>query len=78
MNGYGGRVMYLPAIVVAAAGVVFLLAMLLRLVMVLRRFTDARTLVAGHLGERAGLVRARVAALRVAFGSRRHADPDSS
>jgi hypothetical protein len=62
---------YLPAIVLAAAGLLLLVFLLVRTTRVLRAFRQTASMVATNTQDRAGLVRARSAALRVAFTQRR-------
>ncbi|SFW82184.1 bacteriophage holin [Amycolatopsis australiensis] len=62
---------YLPAIVLAALGVLLLLVLLARTGKVLRGFRRTASMVATNTQDRAGMLRARSAALRVAFAERR-------
>ncbi|WP_410670012.1 bacteriophage holin [Amycolatopsis sp. cmx-4-68] len=62
---------YLPTVVLAAIGLLLLLVLLVRTVKVLRAFKQTASMVATNTQDRAGLVRARTAALRVAFADRR-------
>ena len=62
---------YLPTIVLAAAGLLLLVALLVRTTRVLRAFRQTASMVATNTQDRAGLIRARSAALRVAFAQRR-------
>jgi C4-dicarboxylate transporter len=64
-------VSYLPAIVLAVLGLVLLLVLLVRTSKVLRVFNQTASMVATNTQDRAGLIRARSAALRVAFAQRR-------
>jgi hypothetical protein len=64
-------VSYLPTIVLTALGLVLLLVLLVRTVKVLRAFKQTASMVATNTQDRAGLIRARSAALRVAFAERR-------
>ncbi|GLY67737.1 bacteriophage holin [Amycolatopsis taiwanensis] len=63
---------YLPSIVLAAVGLLVLLALTVRLYVGLRGFRSAVTMVMARTGDRAGLVRARAAGVRVAIDQRRH------
>jgi hypothetical protein len=62
---------YLPTVVLVAIGLLLLVLLLVRTVKVLRRFNQTASMVATNTQDRAGLVRARSAALRVAFAQRR-------
>ncbi|GAB3146134.1 bacteriophage holin [Amycolatopsis sp. NPDC004378] len=62
---------YLPTIVLAAAGLLLLVVVLVRTAKVLRAFKQTASMVAANTQDRAGLLRARSAALRVAFAERR-------
>jgi len=62
---------YLPTIALAAVGLLLLLLLLVRTVKVLRGFKQTASMVATNTQDRAGLIRARTAALRVAFEQRR-------
>lgn len=62
---------YLPTVVLAAIGLLLLLVLLVRTTRVLRAFKQTASMVATNTQDRAGLVRARSAALRVAFAERR-------
>jgi hypothetical protein len=64
-------VSYLPAILLAVFGLVLLLVLLVRTIKVLRVFNQTASMVATNTQDRAGLIRARSAALRVAFAQRR-------
>ena len=61
---------FLPTIVLAAAGLLLLVVLLVRTTRVLRAFKQTASMVATNTQDRAGLVRARVAGLRVAFAQR--------
>ncbi|MEV7037827.1 bacteriophage holin [Amycolatopsis sp. NPDC051061] len=61
---------YLPTVVLAAIGLL-LVVLLVRTVKVLRGFRRTASMVATNTQDRAGLIRARSAALRVAFAERR-------
>ncbi|WP_410617482.1 bacteriophage holin [Amycolatopsis sp. lyj-109] len=63
---------YLPTAVLIAIGLAVLVVLLVRTVKVLRAFRQTASMVATNTQDRAGLVRARSAALRVAFAQRRH------
>ena len=63
---------YLPTIALAAVGLLLLLLLLVRTVKVLRAFRQTTSMVVTNTQDRAGLVRARAAGLRVAFAQRRH------
>lgn len=62
---------YLPTIVLVAIGVLLLALLLVRTAKVLRAFRQTASMVATNTQDRAGLIRARSAALRVAFAQRR-------
>jgi len=62
---------YLPTVVLAAIGLLLLVVLLVRTVKVLRGFKQTASMVATNTQDRAGLIRARSAALRVAFAERR-------
>ena len=62
---------YLPTVVLVAIGLLLLVLLLVRTVKVLRGFQRTASMVATNTQDRAGLVRARSAALRVAFAQRR-------
>ncbi|NBH09550.1 bacteriophage holin [Amycolatopsis sp. SID8362] len=62
---------YLPTVVLAAIGLLLLIVLLVRTVKVLRAFQRTASMVAENTQDRAGLLRARSAALRVAFAQRR-------
>ncbi|MEA5361307.1 bacteriophage holin [Amycolatopsis sp., V23-08] len=62
---------YLPTIVLAALGLLLLVFLLVRTARVLRAFKQTASMVATNTQDQAGLVRARSAALRVAFAQRR-------
>jgi hypothetical protein len=63
---------YLPTVVLAAAGLLLLVALVLRTVKALRAFRRTASMVAANTQDRAGLIRARSAGLRLAFAQRRH------
>jgi uncharacterized membrane protein len=60
------------ALALAVLGVLVLAVVLVRLLRVLRRFTRTMSMVATNTQDRAGMLRARSAALRVAVEQRRH------
>ncbi|MET9232595.1 bacteriophage holin [Lentzea sp. NPDC003310] len=60
-----------PTLALIAAGLVALLVIAIRVLRSLRRFARARTLVGDRVGDRVGLLKARSAALKVAFAERR-------
>lgn len=62
---------YLPTVVLVALGLLLLVVLLVRTVKVLRGFRQTASMVATNTQDRAGLLRARSAALRVAFAERR-------
>jgi hypothetical protein len=62
---------YLPTVVLVAIGLLLLVLLLVRTVKVLRGFKQTASMVATNTQDRAGLIRARSAALRVAFAQRR-------
>lgn len=62
---------YLPTVVLVAAGLLLLAVLLVRTTRVLRAFKQTASMVATNTQDRAGLIRARSAALRVAFAERR-------
>lgn len=62
---------YLPILVLVLFGLVVLVAIAFRVIGSLRRFRAASTLVGDRVGDDAGLLRARFAALGVAFAERR-------
>jgi hypothetical protein len=64
------RVPYLPTIILLVFGLVVLLLLVWNLLRSLRRFTHVKTSLTNHLTDRAGLLRARSAALRVATAER--------
>ncbi|WP_206788315.1 bacteriophage holin [Amycolatopsis sp. MtRt-6] len=63
---------YLPTAVLIVLGLAVLVVLLVRTVKVLRAFRRTASMVATNTQDRAGLVRARAAGLRVAFAQRRH------
>ena len=69
---------YLISVLVVAAGVVVLLAVVVRLVGLTRRLADTAHQSRTHFADRAGALTARVAALRIAVSRRRHRNGDSS
>jgi len=62
---------YLPTVVLVAIGLLLLVLLLVRTMKVLRGFKQTASMVATNTQDRAGLIRARSAALRVAFAERR-------
>jgi ABC-type transporter Mla subunit MlaD len=62
---------YLPTVVLVVIGLLLLVLLLVRTVKVLRGFKQTASMVATNTQDRAGLIRARSAALRVAFAQRR-------
>jgi len=61
---------YLPTAVLVVLGLAVLVVLLVRTVKVLRAFRQTASMVATNTQDRAGLVRARAAGLRVAFEQR--------
>lgn len=59
-------------VVLLALGVVLLVAFVVRMFGAVRRFRAAQKQVTDDVTDRAGLLRARVAAVRVAIAERRH------
>jgi len=64
-------VSYLPSIVIAAVGLLVLLVMIAGTFRGLRRFRSTVSMVVTRTQDRAGLIRARSAGLRVAIDQRR-------
>lgn len=62
---------YVPSLVLVVAGLILLVALLVKTVRVLRAFKQTASMVATNTQDRAGLIRARAAGLRVAFTQRR-------
>lgn len=62
---------YTPTLALIALGLIVMVAIGLRVIRSLRRFASARTLVGDRVGDRVGLLKARSAALKVAFAQRR-------
>jgi hypothetical protein len=62
---------YLPSIVLAAAGLVLLGVLVARTFRALRRFSVVRNAAVTNAGDRAGLIRARAAGVRIALSQRR-------
>lgn len=62
---------YTPTLALVALGLIVLAAIALRVIRSLRRFASARTLVRDRVGDNVGLLKARTAALKVAFARRR-------
>jgi hypothetical protein len=69
-------VWYLLSIVLAAAGLVLLVVLAIVTVRGLRRFTSTMSMVLARTHDRAGLLRARSAGVRVAIDQRRRT-PDN-
>jgi hypothetical protein len=63
---------YLISVLAVAAGVVVLLTLLVRLASPARRLAGTLRRSRGHFADRAGLLTARIAALRVELDRRRH------
>ncbi|HWO65395.1 MAG TPA: bacteriophage holin [Umezawaea sp.] len=66
---------YLPSLVLVVVGVVALVAVVIRVVGSLRHFTKVSSRVSDNVGDGVGLLRARSAALGVAFAERRKDQP---
>jgi hypothetical protein len=62
---------YTPTLALIVAGLIALVAISVRVIRSLRRFASARTLVGDRVGDGIGLLKARTAALKVAFAERR-------
>ncbi|GGP84128.1 bacteriophage holin [Saccharothrix coeruleofusca] len=62
---------YLPILALVLLGLVALVVVVVRVIGSLRRFRVASTLVGDRVGDGVGLLRARFAALGVAFAERR-------
>ena len=62
---------YLPSSLVAAAGLLILVALAVRVFGGLRRFRMTLSMVKTSTNDRAGLIRARAAGVRVALAQRR-------
>lgn len=62
---------YVPSLVLVVAGLILLVALLVKTMRVLRAFKQTASMVATNTQDRAGLIRARTAGLRVAFRQRR-------
>ncbi|GAA0514353.1 hypothetical protein GCM10011581_36470 [Saccharopolyspora subtropica] len=62
---------YVWSLVLLAVGLVLLALLLVRVVRGLRRFRSVQRQVVDDLNDRSGLVKARVAGLKVAFAERR-------
>jgi hypothetical protein len=60
-----------PTLALIALGLIVLVTIVYRVIRSLRRFTSARTLVGDSVGDGVGLLKARRAALKVAFAERR-------
>lgn len=63
---------YVWSLVLLVLGLILLAALLLRMSRELRRFKSVQRRVAHDLDDRSGLVKARVAGLKVAFAERRN------
>ncbi|WP_026361464.1 bacteriophage holin [Amycolatopsis nigrescens] len=64
---------YLPSIALAVLGILLLGVLLTRIFRLLRRFRHTMSMVATDTQDKAGLLRARSAAIRVAIQQRRDA-----
>ena len=62
---------YIPTLALIALGLIVLVAIGVRVIRSLRRFASTRTLVGDRVGDGVGLLKARSAALKVAFAQRR-------
>jgi hypothetical protein len=62
---------YTPTLALIALGLIVLAAIGVRVIRSLRRLAAARTLVGDRVGDGVGLLKARSAALKVAFAERR-------
>ncbi|MFI6094232.1 bacteriophage holin [Lentzea sp. NPDC051213] len=62
---------YTPTLALIALGLIVLVTISVRVLRSLRRFAGARTLVGDRVGDGVGLLKARSAALKVAFARRR-------
>lgn len=62
---------YTPTLALIALGLIVLGVMAVRVIRSLRRLARARTLVVDRVGDGVGLLKARSAALKVAFAERR-------
>jgi hypothetical protein len=60
-----------PTLALIALGLIVLVLITVRVIRSLRRFASTRTLVGDRVGDRVGLLKARSAALKVAFAQRR-------
>ncbi|MGW6935418.1 bacteriophage holin [Lentzea sp. NPDC054927] len=60
-----------PTLALIALGLIVLVVITIRVIRSLRRFARTRTLVGDRVGDRVGLLKARTAALKVAFARRR-------
>lgn len=67
---------YLPSIVLAASGILFLGVLAARTLQALRRFSSVRDAAVTTTADRAGLIRARAAGVRIALGQRRRGRPN--
>ncbi|MBE9373544.1 bacteriophage holin [Saccharopolyspora sp. HNM0983] len=62
---------YVPSLVLLTAALVLLALLLVRVYREVRRFQGVQQRVVRDVGDRSGLLKARVAGLRVAFAERR-------
>ncbi|MEV6244251.1 bacteriophage holin [Lentzea sp. NPDC051838] len=62
---------YTPTLALILLGLIVMVAISVRVIRSLRRFASARTLVGDRVGDGVGLLKARSAALKVAFAQRR-------
>lgn len=62
---------YVWTLVLLAVGLILLVWLLVRVFLDIRRFLAAQRQVARAIGDRSGLVKARIAGLKVAFAQRR-------
>ncbi len=62
---------YVPSLVLVVAGLILLVVLLVKTARVLRAFKQTASMMATNTQDRAGLIRARTAGLRVAFTQRR-------
>ena len=69
---------YTPTLALIALGLIVMVAIALRVIRSLRRFASARTLVGDRVGDGVGLLKARSAALKVAFAERRRPEQAQS
>lgn len=69
---------YLPSALLVLAGLLLLVLVGVRLLRALRRFARVRGAVRARMTDRTGLLRARTAALQVAFAQRRARVPSTN